>query len=453
VIDALDFARQALGCLIAFPGTPAGILEPQDFPDRQHAAIFRAVDALNHAGEPWQFPELSTRLEPPDRQTAAVLGTHCCMPVNLPHVAKILRRERQLREIAAYALTLAERARRSDVEPDQLVTDSIARLRDLTDLAPNDPLLGLRSLADVMGETPAPGSHQIVRTGLYELDRHSHIAPGTLTFVAARPGHGKSAMLLDWSVAAAQQGWQVLFFALEMTADELRPRLWSMFPDGIADIASLPLWIQEPFARRPTVAYLVAYATAFTRLLSQHPTLIVIDYVQIVSALREMLRLERPLHEIITEALERTRYIAYLREDPESYEERRGNIEELVTKAAEWEDEVEHPSLAAFLEELTLKSSADEKDLSLDHVRMMTLHNGKGLEFTGVFLVGMEEELFPHANALDSDDALEEERRLCYVGMTRAKEYLYLTASRYRYLWGMPRMMRPSRFLKEIPQR
>ncbi len=176
------------------------------------------------------------------------------------------------------------------------------------------------------------------------------------------------------------------------------------------------------------------------------------DYVQIISALREMLRIERPLHEIITEALERTHYLNYLREDPESYEERRGNIEELVTKAAEWENEVEYPSLAAFLEELTLKSSADEKDLSLDHVRMMTLHSGKGLEFAGVFLVGMEEELFPHANALESDDALEEERRLCYVGMTRAKEYLYLTASRYRYLWGMPRMMRPSRFLKEIPQ-
>ncbi|MBS0604835.1 MAG: UvrD-helicase domain-containing protein [Verrucomicrobia bacterium] len=176
------------------------------------------------------------------------------------------------------------------------------------------------------------------------------------------------------------------------------------------------------------------------------------EYVHIIASLREMVRLSRPLHELITEALERSRYLEYLREDPESYEERRGNIEELVTKAAEWEDEVEHPSLAAFLEELTLKSSADDKDMSADHVRMMTLHNGKGLEFTGVFLVGMEEELFPHANSLESDEALEEERRLCYVGMTRAKEYLFLTASRYRYLWGMPRMMRPSRFLKEIPE-
>jgi DNA helicase II / ATP-dependent DNA helicase PcrA len=175
------------------------------------------------------------------------------------------------------------------------------------------------------------------------------------------------------------------------------------------------------------------------------------EYVKVISSLREMVG-KRPLHELISEAIERSRYLEYLREDPESSEERRDNIEELVSKAAEWEEEVENPNLAAFLEELTLKSSADEKDPSGEHIKMMTLHNGKGLEFTAVFLVGMEEELFPHANSLEDAEALEEERRLCYVGMTRAKEYLFLTASRFRYLWGMPRYMRPSRFLKEIPE-
>jgi ATP-dependent DNA helicase UvrD/PcrA len=74
------------------------------------------------------------------------------------------------------------------------------------------------------------------------------------------------------------------------------------------------------------------------------------------------------------------------------------------------------------------------------------------LEFQAVFLVGMEEDLFPHANARGSHEALEEERRLCYVGMTRAKEYLYLTAAESRYLWGTSRFMRPSRFLSEIPK-
>lgn len=176
------------------------------------------------------------------------------------------------------------------------------------------------------------------------------------------------------------------------------------------------------------------------------------EYVHIIITLREMLKQARPIHEIIVEVLERTRYVEYLRNDPESYEERRENIEELVSKAVEWEEEVEHPSLATFLEELTLKSSADDQDPSGQHVRMMTLHHGKGLEFTCVFLVGMEEELFPHINAMENQETLEEERRLCYVGITRAKEYLFLTASRFRYLWGMPRMMRASRFLKEIPE-
>jgi DNA helicase-2/ATP-dependent DNA helicase PcrA len=81
----------------------------------------------------------------------------------------------------------------------------------------------------------------------------------------------------------------------------------------------------------------------------------------------------------------------------------------------------------------------------------MTLHNSKGLEFTLVFLVGLEEDLFPHINAKEDALALEEERRLCYVGMTRAKRYLYLCASIYRFMWGAARLMRLSRFLKEIP--
>ena len=153
----------------------------------------------------------------------------------------------------------------------------------------------------------------------------------------------------------------------------------------------------------------------------------------------------------MTEAIQRSHYLDYLKEDPDSCEERRENVEELVSKAAEWEQENPSPTLSGFLEELSLKSSLDEERPASESVRLMTIHNGKGLEFTAVFLVGMEEELFPHANSLDSPEALEEERRLCYVGITRAKEYLFLSASRTRFLWGMPRFMRPSRFLKEIP--
>lgn len=185
--------------------------------------------------------------------------------------------------------------------------------------------------------------------------------------------------------------------------------------------------------------------------LSQKQTEGLREYVSTILAIREMASAKASLHEMISEVIERSRYLDHLKDDPESYEERRSNLEELVSKAAEWETEVSDPSLATFLEELSLKSSRDESSGDQDTLRMMTLHNGKGLEFKVVFLVGMEEDLFPHINSLDNPETLEEERRLCYVGMTRAKEHLYFSASRKRFLWGGFRSMRPSRFLSEIP--
>jgi DNA helicase II / ATP-dependent DNA helicase PcrA len=175
------------------------------------------------------------------------------------------------------------------------------------------------------------------------------------------------------------------------------------------------------------------------------------EYVDCISALREMNKAKCRLDEMIQGALERSRYLECLKEDPETYEERKENIEELIAKASEWQAEAHFPDLSVFLEELTLKSSSEDSSQGDDSVRLMTLHNGKGLEFSLVFLVGMEEDLFPHVNVKESEGNLEEERRLCYVGMTRAKDFLFLTASRYRFLWGAPRTMRPSRFLKEIP--
>ena len=169
-------------------------------------------------------------------------------------------------------------------------------------------------------------------------------------------------------------------------------------------------------------------------------------YVDTILALREMMTAKTALSTILSEAIERSRYLDHLREDPLSFAERRENLAELVSKAAENDD----TPLPQFLEELTLRSSS-ETDASKDAVRLMTLHNGKGLEFSLVFLVGMEEDLFPHINAKEDPDALEEERRLCYVGMTRAKKHLYLSAARSRFLWGTPRTMTPSRFLYEIP--
>ncbi len=171
------------------------------------------------------------------------------------------------------------------------------------------------------------------------------------------------------------------------------------------------------------------------------------SYVDMILALREMVKAKVPLHTLITEAIDRSKYFDVLAEDPESFAERKENLAELVSKAAEYEE----TTLAQFLEELTLRSSADEAEPLQDAVRLMTLHNGKGLEFTAVFLVGLEEDLFPHVNAKERPEALEEERRLCYVGMTRAKDFLYLSAAKSRFIWGTPRLMRPSRFLSEIP--
>lgn len=174
------------------------------------------------------------------------------------------------------------------------------------------------------------------------------------------------------------------------------------------------------------------------------------DYISIIEHLKQI-RDEKSLTELVTAAMDCTNYWKYLEEDKETMVDRKENLNALVSKAAEWEQSVEEPSLAGFLEELCLKSSLDEADTSEEKVNLMTIHNGKGLEFDVTFLVGMEEDLFPHINSKENEGAIEEERRLCYVGMTRAKEYLYLTFAMTRTIWGVTRTQRPSRFLREIP--
>jgi DNA helicase-2/ATP-dependent DNA helicase PcrA len=171
------------------------------------------------------------------------------------------------------------------------------------------------------------------------------------------------------------------------------------------------------------------------------------QYLQVIQGLRQR---RSSIKELVLAAIEETGYLSYLREDPESFEDRRENLDELITKAVEWEAFAPQPTLQAFLEELALKSSLDEVNPTDDRLNLMTIHNGKGLEFPVVFLVGLEEDLFPHINSKNSRDAIEEERRLCYVGMTRAKDDLYISYCYTRYLWGNLRIQRPSRFLKEI---
>ncbi len=173
------------------------------------------------------------------------------------------------------------------------------------------------------------------------------------------------------------------------------------------------------------------------------------DYIRLIDKLRSAK--EEGLFHLVSEAVHESGYLRYLRDDPETFDDRKANVEELIGKAAEWQDTTDEPTLTGFLEELSLKSSLDEASTDEERVSLMTLHNGKGLEFAVTFIAGLEEGLFPHGSSIGTREGLEEERRLCYVGVTRAKKQLYLSCASSRFIWGSPQMMRPSRFLKEIP--
>lgn len=174
------------------------------------------------------------------------------------------------------------------------------------------------------------------------------------------------------------------------------------------------------------------------------------EYAALILELRQH---KNSIGKLVQMTIENSHYINCLVEEPESMDERKENLDALIAKAMEWESTAEEPTLDAFLEELTLKADIEEgKDVE-DRINLMTLHNGKGLEFEVTFLTGLEEDLMPHVNARGDKEALEEERRLCYVGMTRAKQYLYLLNCDVRFIWGIKRSQRPSRFLKEVPFR
>ncbi|HZO98028.1 MAG TPA: UvrD-helicase domain-containing protein [Gaiellaceae bacterium] len=164
--------------------------------------------------------------------------------------------------------------------------------------------------------------------------------------------------------------------------------------------------------------------------------------------------LELPVSELVERVLDRSGYLEAL--EAERTIEARGrieNLEELVGVAREFEAGSQEPSLSSFLQEVSLYSDQDALRDGDDagQVTLMTLHNAKGLEFRAVFMIGMEEGIFPHVRSLE-EGSLEEERRLCYVGMTRAKERLVLTHAARRSLYGRSDANLPSRFLDELPE-
>ena len=140
-------------------------------------------------------------------------------------------------------------------------------------------------------------------------------------------------------------------------------------------------------------------------------------------------------------------------EDTPEAEARLQNLDQLLAEMTEYADENPDSTLATYLEEKSLLTSADENDSDGNAITLMTLHSAKGLEFPLVFVCGLEENLFPTGRAVDDPDpqAIEEERRLCYVGMTRAQEQLSLTYALRRYAYGSLLATEPSRFLSEVP--
>lgn len=180
-----------------------------------------------------------------------------------------------------------------------------------------------------------------------------------------------------------------------------------------------------------------------------------------ITPFTDLIRLFRAeLHELsivrlINDIIEKTGYMDYLADNdsPEEVEERRANIDELISKAATYEDGEETPTLSGFLEEVALVADIDNMDDNNNVVSLMTLHSAKGLEFPIVYLAGMEDGLFPSYMCIDSDDPseLEEERRLCYVGITRAKQKLIMSAAKVRMVRGETHMNKVSRFISEIP--
>ena len=158
---------------------------------------------------------------------------------------------------------------------------------------------------------------------------------------------------------------------------------------------------------------------------------------------------ELPLDEFLDVLLDKTGYLDSLKA-LENADTKIENVQELRTSMVQYMEQAEEPSLSGFLEEVALYTEADRDDGSGDKVTLMTVHSAKGLEYENIFVVGMDDGIFPSARSFDSEDDMEEERRLAYVAITRAKKRLYLTNARQRMLFGQTQHNVTSRFMKEI---
>ena len=172
-------------------------------------------------------------------------------------------------------------------------------------------------------------------------------------------------------------------------------------------------------------------------------------FIDIMEKLRNLVR-ELPPSEFVKLTFEITGYIEALKKD-EKGEDRIENVMELRAAVTRYEERMPGMDICGFLDEASLFSSSDDPELkSSDNVGLMTLHSAKGLEFPVVFITGLEEGMLPHAGSMDNEEEIEEERRLCYVGITRARERLFLTSARKRNIFGQLMDRTESRFIRDI---
>ena len=166
----------------------------------------------------------------------------------------------------------------------------------------------------------------------------------------------------------------------------------------------------------------------------------------------EELSFELPVSELFDEVIKKAGYFSYLNSSYDDAESRIENVEELKNSIIELENVVDNLTLREYLENVSLVSATDDLDSEREYVKLMTIHNAKGLEFPIVFLVGMEDEIFPNTTKVMIDnESLEEERRICYVAITRAEEKLYISHAAMRYMYGQMDYRTRSRFVDEIP--
>ena len=237
---------------------------------------------------------------------------------------------------------------------------------------------------------------------------------------------------------------------LENPADEVSlKRIINVPPRGIG---SATLDRVAELARQRQFTLFEAFEQAGSSgLLATGPRAKVAAFVGLLQRFRRMAATST-LPELVRVVLEESGYLERLKQSrDEDDAERLENLAQLVSAVEEFSSSTPEAGLADFLEQVALVSDLERGESGRPSVTLMTLHAAKGLEFRAVFMVGMEERLFPHVRALDDPDGMEEERRLCYVGMTRARERLYLLHARRRMIFGQEQANLASRFLKEIP--